>query len=322
MKNKILLAISVIVIVILLIFTIIIIQKKNTEIELNGENEIQEQANQNIKNEIQKPTNEVISQANLNTSLNNSTNEVNKNQTSENNEEKIIIDTNEDLVHQLKCNFKDIITTFYKKQNISLENLDNQTKLKMILERVYNPYDEPEQEYITYNDNPNINYNEVEGEYITKTDFEKVAKRVFGEKVEYQDEDVAFSDIDAFTDTKLKFNEQKQRYDIIHPGTQVKAYAIPYIDKVYKYKDRVEMTIYEYYVEDVGNTINIYSDYDYNLNQFKNKIAQNISANYIYSGMEQIVEDGLIKIDNLSSYQMTFKLINNKYYFDKFEKLN
>ncbi len=318
MKNKILLAISVIVIVILLIFTIIIMQKKNTEIKTDGEKEIQEQANQNNKNEIHDK--EIISQANLDTSLNNSPNEVNNNQTKESKEEKIIIDNNEDLVHQLKCNFKDIITTFYEKKNISLETLDNQTKLKMILERVYNPYDEPEQENIIYNDNPNINYND--GEYITKTNFEKVAKRVFGEKVKYQDEDVAFSDIDAFIDTNLKFNKQKQRYDIIHSGKQVKAYAIPYIDKVYKYKDRVEMTIYEYYVEDVGNTINIYSDYDYNLKQFKNKIAENISANYIYSGMEQIVEDGLIKIDNLSSYQMNFKLLNNKYYFDKFEKLN
>ncbi len=118
MKNKIVLAISVIVIVILLIFTIIIMQKKNIEIKIDGEKEIQEQANLDNKNEIQDK--EIISQANLDTSVNNSPNEINENQTKESKEEKISIDNNEDLVHQLKCNFKDIITTFYERKNISL----------------------------------------------------------------------------------------------------------------------------------------------------------------------------------------------------------
>lgn len=312
MKNKILLVVSIVIIIITLLL-LIIIPKSNIETDQNNENQLQEKNYQNIQNESQD--NQNTTQNEIYSNQNTIQNELNNNQNDISNEEKTLIDNNDDLVHELKCNFKDIIDTFYKKQNISIETMDNQTKLKMILERVYNPYDEPEAMYIK-NDGD-------ENEYITKTDFEKVAKRVLGENANYKNEDVSFSDIDIFTDTKFKFNQQKQRYDISYSESAVKAYAIPYIDKVYKYNDRIEMTIFEYYVEDTGKKdVNIYSNYDYDLKQFKNRIATNISANYIYSGMEQILEDGLIQADTLASYKMTFKLKNSKYYFDKFEKIN
>lgn len=217
-------------------------------------------------------------------------------------EEKI--DTNSDIVTISMNKFSILNDTFvagnmfgylYRKNNYTVDNIDNDVKLMLGTEQLYLKDDN-----FKYGNFPVVK---------TKSEMQNEIQKIFGNDVTYSD-----SNINLNCKTLGTYDNTNQTYTFTESdgcGGTLTPYIETKIIEAIKYDDKLEI------IEKMA-----YVDYTEKDNELITNVHKNENDLNVIGNLKENDDIFTLYNDKLDSYKYTFKYKNGNYYFESIKKMN